>query len=75
METMYKVVEFDYRITAQEKRVLQMVVDGSSNREIASDLNISVRTVEAHRQNLFRKLDVDNVVKLVRLALQLQLVH
>jgi two-component system nitrate/nitrite response regulator NarL len=67
-------MQVGFRITPQEKRILQLVVNGFNNKEIASELNISVRTVEVHRQNLFRKMDVDNVVKLVRLSLQLQLV-
>lgn len=56
-------------MTAREREILQMIVDGHSNREISRLLNISIRTVEAHRQNLFRKFDVDNIVKLVKMAL------
>lgn len=56
-------------MTAREREILQLIVDGHSNREISSLLNISIRTVEAHRQNLFRKFDVDNIVKLVKMAM------
>jgi DNA-binding CsgD family transcriptional regulator len=74
METLLSSVNYDYPITPREKEILQMIVDGYSNKEIGDQLSISVRTVEAHRQNLFRKFDVDNIVKLVRLALDKQLV-
>ncbi len=74
MKEPLKKMPIEFRITPQEKRILQLVVDGLNNREIADELKISIRTVEAHRQNLFRKLDVDNVVKLVRLSLELNLV-
>lgn len=56
-------------MTAREREILQLIVDGHSNREISNLLSISIRTVEAHRQNLFRKFDVDNIVKLVKMAL------
>lgn len=74
METFLKTEMEEYKITSREREILQMIVDGHSNKEIADTLTISVRTVEAHRQNLFRKFDVDNIVKLVRLALELKLV-
>lgn len=75
METKTKAAETDYRITPREKHILQLVVNGYSNREIAEEFGISVRTVEAHRQNLFRKFQVDNVVKMVRLALEMRLIN
>jgi len=56
-------------MTAREREILQLIVDGHSNKEISNLLGISIRTVEAHRQNLFRKFDVDNIVKLVKMAL------
>lgn len=47
-----------------------MVAMGHTNREIAGSLEISVRTVEVHRFNLMRRLDVRNVAQLLRHALQ-----
>jgi DNA-binding NarL/FixJ family response regulator len=42
-------------LTPRENEVLQLMVDGFSTKEIASDFNISPRTVESHRQNMMRK--------------------
>ncbi len=75
MNTLLKSVKYEYPITPREQEILQMIVDGNSNKQISDHLGISVRTVEAHRQNLFRKFDVDNIVKLVRLALEKELVN
>jgi DNA-binding NarL/FixJ family response regulator len=75
MNELLKTMQVGYRIAPQEKKILQMVVDGYTNKEVAEALSISVRTVEAHRQNLFRKMEVDNVVKLVRISLELNLVN
>ena len=47
-------------ITAREKQVLQMLVAGRSNKEIAVPLGIEVRTVKAHMSQLIRKLGVRN---------------
>jgi Bacterial regulatory proteins, luxR family len=45
-------------------------VDAKSSKEIAVELGISIKTVECHRTNLFRKLKVRSVVELVRYALR-----
>jgi DNA-binding NarL/FixJ family response regulator len=65
----------DAPLTSREREVLGLVVDGLTSREIASRLLISLKTVEAHRANLMRKLDVSNVAQLVRLALDRGLVR
>ena len=52
------------RLTAREHEIATLVVGGSSNKEIARDLEISPRTVEVHRSNIFKKLDVRNAVEL-----------
>jgi len=54
--------------------VLQQIVEGHTNREIAVQLGISHRTVETHRESLMRKLDVRTVAGLTRLALEAGLV-
>lgn len=51
------------RLTLRESEIAALVVDGSSNKEIARDLGISPRTVEVHRANIFKKLDVRNAVE------------
>jgi len=55
-------------LSARELEVLDQVVRGRMNKEIAADLNISLRTVKLHRTNLTRKLKVQSVAELTRLA-------
>ena len=57
-------------ITPRQREILKMVAMGHTNREIASSLQISVRTVEVHRFNLMRRLNVRNVAQLLRQSLQ-----
>lgn len=56
-------------ITQRQRDVLRLVAVGHTNREIAGRLSISVRTVEVHRFNLMRRLNVRNVAQLLRQAL------
>lgn len=55
-------------LTARERQVLQLVVEGKSNKEIALALDISPKTVSVHRTNIMSKLDVQNTVELIRFA-------
>ncbi|NUH65698.1 response regulator transcription factor [Sulfitobacter sp. S0837] len=57
------------RLTPQEHRVFERVVTGKSNREIASEMDISVKTVEVHRARVMRKLEAGSVADLVRFHL------
>ncbi len=57
-------------ITPRQREILRLVALGHTNREIATSLDISVRTVEVHRFNLMRRLNVRNVAQLLRQALQ-----
>lgn len=57
-------------ITNREREVLQLIVDGHTSQEIAQKFFISPRTVETHRANLLRKLDIKNTAELVRFALE-----
>ena len=57
-------------LTEREREVLRRIAEGSSSKEIAASLDISTRTVETHRANLMRKLDVRSVAQLVRLAIR-----
>ncbi len=50
-------------LTAQEKRVLKLVVKGQANKEIAATLGISPSTVRSHIENILRKLDLKNRVQ------------
>lgn len=56
-------------LTPREQEVMQLVVLGRHNREIAPQLGISVRTVEVHKARLMAKLGVGNVADLVRIAM------
>ncbi|WPP52869.1 response regulator [Catalinimonas niigatensis] len=56
----------DYELTKREKQILQLLTDGVGNKEIAERLNKSVRTIETHRFNIMKKLDVNNVVELLK---------
>jgi len=60
-------------LTPRQRDILRLVSIGHTNREIADMLEISVRTVEVHRFNLMRRLNVRNVAQLLRRALQLGL--
>lgn len=55
-------------LTFREIEILRFIVQGNTNREIASTLNISIRTVESHRSNLMEKLNLHSRVDLVRYA-------
>jgi len=65
----------DQRLTAREAQVLALVAQGHSAKQIASLLVISPRTVERHRENLMRKLDVHTTAELTRHAIRLGLVE
>jgi DNA-binding NarL/FixJ family response regulator len=58
------------QLTTRERDVLVGVARGQQNKEIASELGISVRTVESHRDSLMRKTGLRNVAALTRLALE-----
>ncbi|MEO7863301.1 MAG: response regulator transcription factor [Nitrospirales bacterium] len=60
-------------LTPRQREILRLVSIGHTNREMADELEISVRTVEVHRFNLMRRLNVRNVAQLFRRALQLGL--
>jgi FixJ family two-component response regulator len=60
-------------LTKAEHRVLQLVMDGKSNKEIAYILGCSTRTVENHRYRLMRKLKVESTASLVKVAITMGL--
>lgn len=57
-------------LTGQERKVLQLIAEGHTNKEIASDLGLAVNTVHAHRTNLMAKLDLHKQADLVRYAIK-----
>jgi DNA-binding NarL/FixJ family response regulator len=56
-------------LSHREREVLQLIVEGKSNRDVADILLLSVRTVEAHRASILHKLDLKNTAELVRYAM------
>jgi two-component system, NarL family, response regulator NreC len=56
-------------VSEREKHVLRMMAIGHSNKEIATDLNISIRTVEVHKANAMRKLKLRGRIDVVRFAI------
>lgn len=58
------------QITPRERQLLQMLAEGKTSKDIASELNISVYTVDAHRSRIMKKLQLRSIGDLVRFALQ-----
>jgi DNA-binding NarL/FixJ family response regulator len=61
-------------ITPREKEVLNLVVKGNSTKQIADQLNISIRTVESHRINMLKKMKVSNTAELIKKAFDLKII-
>lgn len=61
-------------LTMREREVLELIVQGYTNGQIATELTLSIKTVEWHRSNLMAKLDVHSVAELVRYALDNNLI-
>jgi len=60
----------DESLTPRERRVLQLVSEGKTTKEVASDLGLSVRTAESHRARLMQKLNIHDIAGLVRYAIR-----
>ena len=61
-------------ITKKEGEVIKLISEGFSSKMIADKLFVSTRTIESHRYNIMRKLDVNNSAELIRKALKLKLI-
>jgi len=57
------------QLTSRESEVLQLVAEGSANKQVASELGISIKTVEKHRQQLMDKLNIHDTAGLTRYAM------
>ncbi len=64
-----------YRVTSREREIIQLLAEGKRSKEIASSLGISVKTVETHRANVMRKLEIHNVSELVRYAVRNKIIE
>lgn len=58
------------RLSPRQREVLQLVAEGLSSKEIAAKLHLSVKTVETHRGELMKRLDIHDVAGLVRYAIR-----
>jgi DNA-binding NarL/FixJ family response regulator len=63
------------RLTSREREIVQLLSEGKSSKEVASSLNISVKTAETHRANIMRKLEIHSVSELVRYAVRNQIIE
>jgi len=57
------------QLTAREREVLVLIAEGKSNKEIASALNVGVRTIETHRERIMRRLNIHSVAGLTKFAI------
>lgn len=64
----------DLQLTERESEILKLLVDGKSNKTVSEQLFISIRTVDTHRTNIMRKLQVSNIAELVRYAIKNKLI-
>jgi DNA-binding NarL/FixJ family response regulator len=62
-------------VTTREREIIQLIAEGQSNKEVASTLGITVKTIEAHRANIMRKLHLRSVSDLVRYAIRNRIVQ
>ena len=61
-------------LTDREKEVLQLLAEGRSNKEVASELDLSLSTVETHRANLMQKLNLHNTAEVVLYAVRKRII-
>lgn len=57
-------------LTTREQEILELIWQGKHSKEIAAQLSISTKTVEAHRANMAKKFRVNNTAQLLRVALE-----
>jgi DNA-binding NarL/FixJ family response regulator len=58
------------RLTARQREIVQLLAEGKSSKEVATELDISVKTAETHRANIMRRLECHSVTELVRYAVR-----
>jgi DNA-binding NarL/FixJ family response regulator len=62
-------------VTPRERQIIQLIAEGNSSKQTATSLGVSVKTVEAHRANVMRKLRLRSVTDLVRYAIRNKIVQ
>ena len=63
------------RLSAREREIVQLLAEGRSNKEIATMLGIAYKTVDAHRTNVMRRLNMHSVTELVRYAIRERIIQ
>lgn len=61
------------KLSDRERQIIDLIIDGKLNKEIAYELSISISTVEAHRANIMYKMQAKNLAQLIKMYLQAQL--
>jgi DNA-binding NarL/FixJ family response regulator len=62
-------------LTARQREIIQLLAEGRSNKEVASILNISVKTAETHRANIMMRLDLHSFADLMHYAIRNEILH
>jgi DNA-binding NarL/FixJ family response regulator len=62
-------------VTPREREIIQLLAEGKTNKEVAAALGVSVKTIEAHRANVMRKLHLQSLSDLVRYAIRNKIVQ
>jgi DNA-binding NarL/FixJ family response regulator len=62
-------------LTPRERQIVQLLAEGRTNKEVAAALGISIKTVEAHRANIMRKLGTHSIGEVVRYAIRNRIVE
>ena len=70
-ETIY---HYYLSLSKREKQVMQLIIDGASNKTMAQTLQITLKTIEAHRAKVMRKMHINSLAQLVRTAIKYNLV-
>jgi DNA-binding NarL/FixJ family response regulator len=63
------------KLSAREREVTRLLAEWKNNKQVATALALSARTVETHRANIMRKLEITSIVELVHYAVRHQVIH
>lgn len=73
LDTIESINERIGRLSERERQVLNLILEGKLNKEVAYGLSISISTVEAHRANIMKKMQAKNLAQLIKLYLKYEL--
>lgn len=74
-ETAKANIKYYTSLSKREKQVMQLMIDGASNKDMAQALDITLKTVEAHRAKVMKKMHINSLAKLVRTAIKYDLIE